>query len=84
MTRVRNRISSLVLIAALAAGGCSSDEGGADTASPSGSDGDPWSVLTVDVLREVFGIEASIVPDPHSERPMIVPFAAAERRRTVD
>lgn len=46
------------------------------------ADGDPWSVLTVDLLRDVFGIEATIMPDPHSERPMIVPFAAANRRRT--
>ncbi|MEM7288022.1 MAG: ABC transporter ATP-binding protein [Actinomycetota bacterium] len=44
------------------------------------ADGDPWSVLTVDLLRDVFGVEASIVPDPRTERPLIVPHAAAQRQ----
>ncbi|MEM9566352.1 MAG: ABC transporter ATP-binding protein, partial [Actinomycetota bacterium] len=41
--------------------------------------GDPWDTLTTDLLREVFGIEASIIPDPKTERPLIVPHAAAAR-----
>ncbi|NQY54921.1 MAG: ABC transporter ATP-binding protein [Ilumatobacteraceae bacterium] len=28
--------------------------------------GDPWSALTVELLRDVFGVEASVVPDPTS------------------
>ncbi|MEM8925146.1 MAG: ABC transporter ATP-binding protein [Actinomycetota bacterium] len=46
------------------------------------ADGDPWSILTTDLLREVFGIEASIVPDPKTQRPLIVPHAAAKRGQT--
>lgn len=41
--------------------------------------GDPWSVLTVELLQRVFGIDASIVPDPRSDRPLIVPHAAVQR-----
>ncbi|MEM7143451.1 MAG: ABC transporter ATP-binding protein [Actinomycetota bacterium] len=42
--------------------------------------GEPWDTLTEDLLRDVFGIEAAIIPDPHTQRPLIVPRAAATRR----
>lgn len=41
--------------------------------------GDPWATLSTDLLRDVFGIEASIITDPHADRPLIVPKAAARR-----
>ncbi|MEM7091723.1 MAG: ABC transporter ATP-binding protein [Actinomycetota bacterium] len=41
--------------------------------------GDPWDTLTTELLREVFGVEASIIADPKTDRPLIVPHAAAPR-----
>ncbi|MEM9654185.1 MAG: ABC transporter ATP-binding protein [Actinomycetota bacterium] len=43
------------------------------------ADGPPWDTLTTDLLRDVFGIEASIIPDPKTDRPLIVPHAATAR-----
>lgn len=37
-------------------------------------EGSPAEVMTVDVLREVFGIEADIVPDPRSGQPICLPY----------
>ena len=37
--------------------------------------GSPVEVMTADVLREVFGIEADIVADPRSGLPLCLPFA---------
>ncbi|MFT4124034.1 MAG: ABC transporter ATP-binding protein [Microbacteriaceae bacterium] len=37
------------------------------------ADGTPWQVLTPAVLREAFGLEASVVPDPHTGAPLVVP-----------
>ncbi|MEM7271894.1 MAG: ABC transporter ATP-binding protein [Actinomycetota bacterium] len=42
--------------------------------------GEPWDTLTDELLRDVFGIEASIIADPRTKRPLIVPHAAAKRR----
>jgi iron complex transport system ATP-binding protein len=36
--------------------------------------GDPADVLTVDVVREVFGMQSQVIPDPVSGRPMVVPI----------
>ena len=36
--------------------------------------GAPWQVLTPDVLRRAFGIEADIVPDPRSGAPLCIPY----------
>ncbi|MET7952157.1 ABC transporter ATP-binding protein [Micromonospora sp. NPDC005324] len=36
--------------------------------------GEPTEVLTADVVREVFGIRASVVPDPVSGRPLVLPI----------
>lgn len=36
--------------------------------------GAPAEVISVDLLREVFGLEASVVEDPVSDRPLIVPI----------
>ncbi|MEM8619193.1 MAG: ABC transporter ATP-binding protein [Actinomycetota bacterium] len=48
------------------------------------ANGDPWSTLTVELLRDVFGIEASVTPDPNTDRPLIVPHAAAPRATPLD
>jgi iron complex transport system ATP-binding protein len=37
------------------------------------ADGSPWEVLTPGVLREAFGLEALVIPDPSSGAPLIVP-----------
>jgi iron complex transport system ATP-binding protein len=36
--------------------------------------GDPGDVLTADTVREVFGLESRVVPDPVSGRPMVLPI----------
>jgi iron complex transport system ATP-binding protein len=36
--------------------------------------GDPEDVLTVDVVRDVFGMRSQVIPDPVSGRPMVVPI----------
>lgn len=52
------------------------------------SEGTPQQVMTGDVLREVFGIEADIVPDPRTGVPLCLPYglahttASAEKRAT--
>lgn len=42
------------------------------------ADGAPWEVLTPQVLREAFDLEASVVEDPHTGAPMIVPHEPAD------
>lgn len=37
------------------------------------ADGAPWDVLTPDVLREAFDLDAVVVPDPTSGAPLVVP-----------
>lgn len=37
------------------------------------ADGTPWEVLTPDVLRQAFDLEALVIPDPSSGSPLIVP-----------
>jgi len=37
------------------------------------ADGTPAEVLTVDLLRDVFRIEASVIPDPRSGKPVFFP-----------
>lgn len=41
------------------------------------SEGTPFAVMTKDVLRQVFGIEADIVADPRSGVPICFPFELA-------
>jgi iron complex transport system ATP-binding protein len=38
------------------------------------SAGTSFEVMTKDILREVFGIEADIIPDPRSRVPLCLPF----------
>ncbi|WP_166237759.1 ABC transporter ATP-binding protein [Paenibacillus turpanensis] len=38
------------------------------------SEGEPAEVVTEDVLREVFGIEADIIPDPRTGVPLCLPY----------
>ncbi|MBO7748490.1 ABC transporter ATP-binding protein [Paenibacillus sp. MWE-103] len=40
--------------------------------------GSPQTVMTKDVLREVFGIETDIIPDPRTGVPLCFPFALAD------
>ena len=37
------------------------------------ADGSPWDVLTPEVLREAFDLDALVIPDPSSGSPLIVP-----------
>ncbi len=41
------------------------------------SEGSPVEVMTPDVLRKVFGIEADIVPDPRTGVPLCLPYELA-------
>ncbi|MEJ8543810.1 ABC transporter ATP-binding protein [Brevibacillus borstelensis] len=41
------------------------------------SEGAPEEVMTQEVLREVFGIEADIIPDPRTGVPLCLPFELA-------
>ncbi|WP_375389924.1 ABC transporter ATP-binding protein [uncultured Amnibacterium sp.] len=36
--------------------------------------GDPEAVLTADTVREVFGLESRVVPDPVSGKPLVLPI----------
>ena len=45
--------------------------------------GDPADVLTADVVREVFGMESQVVPDPVSGRPIVLPIGRHHVRPTV-
>ncbi|WP_020619211.1 ABC transporter ATP-binding protein [Paenibacillus daejeonensis] len=40
-------------------------------------EGSPTKVMTSHILREVFGIEADVVPDPRTGVPLCLPFALA-------
>lgn len=51
------------------------------------AEGRPGEVITADIVREVFGLEAQIVPDPVSDTPLVIPIgrthldpASADRR----
>lgn len=41
------------------------------------ADGDPWQVVTPEVLATAFGLEALVIPDPASGRPLVVPLEPA-------
>jgi iron complex transport system ATP-binding protein len=43
------------------------------------AEGSPSEIVTVDLVREVFGIEAIIVPDPASGTPLISPVGRHHR-----
>ena len=38
------------------------------------ADGDPWQVITPEVLGTAFGLDALVIADPASGRPMVVPL----------
>ena len=38
------------------------------------ADGDPTDVLTPDCVREVFGMESEVIPDPVSGKPIVLPI----------
>lgn len=42
------------------------------------ADGEPWQVITPEVLREAFGLEALVLEDPASGRPLVVPLEPVE------
>lgn len=44
-------------------------------------EGSPSEVMTSEVLREVFGIEADIIPDPRSGVPLCLPYELAGKER---
>jgi iron complex transport system ATP-binding protein len=39
--------------------------------------GDPRQVMTADVIRDAFGIDAHVMPDPVGGRPMVIPLGRA-------
>jgi iron complex transport system ATP-binding protein len=41
------------------------------------SEGSPEEVMTQEVLRQVFGIEADIIPDPRTGVPLCLPYELA-------
>ncbi|MEM9612802.1 MAG: ABC transporter ATP-binding protein [Actinomycetota bacterium] len=41
--------------------------------------GGPWEALTVELLRRHFGIETSIMPDPETDHPVILPRSSTAR-----
>lgn len=41
--------------------------------------GEPWAILTPDLLRDIFGVRATVLRDPDSGRPLIVPQGSAPR-----
>ncbi|MFT4296416.1 MAG: ABC transporter ATP-binding protein [Micropruina sp.] len=41
------------------------------------ADGAPWEVITPEVLATAFGLEALVIPDPASGRPLVVPLEPA-------
>lgn len=41
--------------------------------------GEPWSIVQPDLLHDVFGVAASIIRDPHTDAPLIVPHSSARR-----
>ena len=44
-------------------------------------EGSPAEVMTSEVLREVFGIEADIIPDPRTGVPLCLPYELAGKER---
>ncbi|WP_083749546.1 ABC transporter ATP-binding protein [Frankia sp. CcI49] len=42
--------------------------------------GDPNEIVTAELVEEVFGISCSVVPDPETATPLVVPAARARRR----
>jgi len=42
--------------------------------------GAPADVITADTVREVFGLEALVIPDPVANTPLVVPFSAVPSR----
>jgi len=42
------------------------------------ADGAPWDVITPEVLATAFGLEALVIPDPASGRPLVVPLEPTE------
>ncbi|MBW7476274.1 ABC transporter ATP-binding protein [Paenibacillus oenotherae] len=40
-------------------------------------EGSPQAVITKDIMREVFGIEADIIPDPRTGVPLCLPYSLA-------
>ena len=39
------------------------------------ADGSPGEVLTPELLRDCFGVEASVIPDPNTGSPMCIPYS---------
>jgi iron complex transport system ATP-binding protein len=46
--------------------------------------GEPWSILEPDLLRETFGVCASVIEDPATGKPLIVPRSSATRLSRLD
>jgi ABC-type cobalamin/Fe3+-siderophores transport system ATPase subunit len=41
--------------------------------------GEPWDVLNTDLLRDIFGVHATVIREPTSGKPVIIPHRSAQR-----
>ncbi|MEV0585722.1 ABC transporter ATP-binding protein [Nonomuraea sp. NPDC050310] len=46
------------------------------------AEGEPGSIMTADLVREVFGLRCEIIPDPQTGTPLVVPEARRRPART--
>jgi iron complex transport system ATP-binding protein len=44
--------------------------------------GEPSQIITENLVREVFGIDCKIIPDPVTNTPLVVPIGKAEKSRS--
>jgi iron complex transport system ATP-binding protein len=43
--------------------------------------GDPYDVVTADMVHDVFGIDCQIIPDPVTDTPLVVPLSRKKKKR---
>lgn len=51
------------------------------------AEGDPATVVTEDLVRDVFGLDARVIPDPVASEPLVIPLGrhrAVGRHRAGD
>lgn len=47
------------------------------------ANGEPWSILQPTILQEVFGVMATVISDPHTQKPLIVAHSSALRGASI-
>lgn len=48
------------------------------------ANGEPWSILQPPILQEVFGVMATVISDPHTQKPLIVSHSSALRGKQAE